>query len=285
MPKRNEDGTPIVQSNTRIIKWSDGTFGLAVGSELFDVDEILNNDADDNGAEEAKETTEGPMDSSKEYLYLLNQKDVDEDGEEDADVNKTMLECISSLKSKLIPRPSSLKSSAHKNFVLQERQRNLKRARIEEFVTFADPEKEKMDRIRNNEDLAKQQTRGGGAPRRSMGGGGGKRRGGRSYADEDEEGYDSVNIRKLKKGVRRNGMDNDDNLDDYGDDGIDSEDEDEWSKRKKTGFEKSRASGRRANDKESSDEEEFEMDEDDDEEIAVRKKASKSAGFFDDDSE
>jgi hypothetical protein len=224
-----------------------------------------------------------------------------EDG--DSQPMGTILECVTSLQSKFIPRPASLKSAAHKNFVLQERSRVIKRAQIQEYVTFVDPEKQKAERIRNKEDLMKQEKRSGG--RRSTSGTAGVNASGRKRygmhraymeggEEEDDELYDSVNIRKLK---RRN-MDDEDM--DYGDDAGMSEEEDAWSKRKKRVFESGRKSSHLTkfdSDEdeemdEGDEEEEFVVDKDEDddnEEMLNRKKQTSSSGqkrqasIFDDD--
>jgi hypothetical protein len=108
---------------------------------------------------------------------------------------------------------------------------------------------------------------------------------------EDDE-YDNVNIRRLKKST----MDEDDM--DYGCDDIQSDD-DEWSKRKKRGFEQSRKNKKttwsknrfdESDESDESNEDEFDDDDDDEEDfISVRKRGTsdsaikRKAGIFDDD--
>jgi RNA polymerase-associated protein LEO1 len=148
----------------------------------------------------------------------------------------------------MIPRPSSLKSEAHKNLTLAVRQRNMKKARIEEHVTQVDPEKEKLERIKNKDDLLKQEARGvsgrRGAGRRSgeynnnnANNNYGNRRPGmnRRYLEsKDDENYDNIDIRQLKRRSQE------DEYLDYGEDsGEDADSGDEaWEKRKTAGFKK-----------------------------------------------
>ena len=80
---------------------------------------------------------------------------------------RTILECQGPITSRLVPRPSSLQSAAHKNLTLAVRQRNMKKARIQEMTTTEDPELEKARKIKANEDLAKQERRKG-SRRRSV---------------------------------------------------------------------------------------------------------------------
>jgi len=296
--KTDKDGTfirdgndkLIKESNAKIIKWSDGSYGLRVGDDLFDMDEFtfqLNKPTSGLKGKKGQGTPtpvsasdaakrKGP--SSKDFLYLTQKAQaVNDDG--GIKPIGTVLECVASIQSKFIPRPASLKSAAHKNFVLKERSRVIKRKQIQEFVTFVDPEKQKAERIRNKDDLMKQEKRSGGG--RS---GGGRRKQGmnRSYMDEDDEHYDTVNIRSLKK---RNM--NDEDMD-YGDDYGDDEEEDVWSKRKKKVFESGRKVGQQ-NDY-SDEDEDLVVDDEDDEEMVSRKKKITTpqkgrASMFDSDSD
>jgi len=272
----------VKESNAKIIKWSDGSYGLRVGDEIFDMDEFTYQLKNPNANKQGnKQKTDVP--TCKDFLYVTQRAQAEEDGE--AKPVGTVLECVASLESKFIPRPASLKSAAHKSFVLKERSRVIQRAQIQEFVTFVDPEKQKAERIRNKDDLMKQEKRSGG--RGSSGGG--KRKAGmrRNYMEDDDEHYDTVNIRSLKK---RN---KDDEDMDYGDDDDNDGDEDEWSKRKKRGFESGRKAARYNSEDEDDDEEEVIMDDDDDDEeeqVVNRKKATpagagqkRNAALFDDD--
>lgn len=280
---RNEKGELVRESNSTIIKWSDGTYGLRVGDEVFDMVEVscsLKKRGESKMQKNANSKDKNVrIPDSKEFMYLTQQARIDEDGE--TKPVGTILECVRSLQSKFKVRPASLTSKAHKKFVLQERRRQVQRAQIQEHVTFVDPEKQKAERIRNKEDLMKQEKRSGG--RRSTGGGGRRRYGmHRAYMEEDDEHYDTVNIRSLK---RRN-----DDMD-YGDDTMMSDEEDEWSKKKKRGFETGRKTSQYLSEEDSEEEEELVLDDEDEDEedIVNRKNASRAGGnkrksaFLDDD--
>lgn len=151
------------ESNARIIKWSDGSYGLRVGKEIFDIDEVP-----------YKGTTTKPKQpaltskvTSKDFIYLTQKASAAtsteyDDGDDDDKPTTTILQAVTSLKSKFIPRPSSLHSEAHRQAALESRSRTMKRAKIAEYVSFEDPEKQKLERIRNKDDLMKQQSRSGG---------------------------------------------------------------------------------------------------------------------------
>jgi len=295
-----ETGKLIKESNASIIKWSDGSFGLRVGNEMFDMDEFsfllnakksnkMNKFKNEQQQQHQQHPINGP--TSKDFLYLTQTASIVPSASQSSSPDPstiTVLQAVKTLRSKFIPRPSSLHSAAHKQFALESKSRTLQRAKIKTHVSFIDPEKQKQERIRHKDDLMKQESRSGGATRRSYGTTP-RRKYNRGYDDDDDGMYDSVNIRRLKKGTM---MDEDDMA--YGDDDMQSDDEDEWSKRKKKGFESqrkktsSRKRGRFEFDEESEDEEEeFDDDDDDDEGISMRKKASvgnkRKAAVFDDD--
>ena len=285
--ERDDSNKLVKESNARIIKWSDGSYGLRIGDEIFDMDEssfLLNAKKQAKG-KGAVVNQGNAKEQSNNFLYLTQKAQMHHVDGTKSDIG-TILQCVTSLKSKFIPRPASLQSAAHKNFALKERSRVIKRAQIQEFVTFVDPEKEKAQRIQNKEDLMKQEKRSGkNSGGYGGGGGGGRRRMGmhRAYMDEDDDGdYDTVNIRNLKK-RSRGGYDEDM---DYGDDDM-SDEEDVWSKRKQKRFESGLKEKHFDDDAEDEEEEFNANDDDDDEEIVTRKKPTstpqKKANIFDDD--
>ena len=323
---RDESGEPVRESNTRVVKWSDGSYTLHVGREVLEVDNL-----DGGVPADHPDASMAGFPGINGYLYVSQKARIrppsrkalerggpssegdDDDEEEDDDDEDapsqpagTVLECVAPIASRLVPRPSSLASEAHRNLTLAVRQRNVKRARIAEIVTEVDPEKEKLARIKGKDDLEKSRARGGrgAGGRRSGGGGGGRRRGMNADYLEDEDDYDGVNIGRLKRQTMRrdhgDGEGGDEEMD-YGDDDDSEEDDEGWmSKKKKTrGAAAARAVGAKAPTKastdysESSDEGEVvfgdDDDDDDDDDAAFVKKrggggsGAKKAVFSDDD--
>jgi len=258
---------PKRESNAKIIQWSDRTWGLMVGNEMFDIDEF-HCFADDKRYTPKKHTGTPIFDmnlekdvtqknlnvNTKEFIYLSKKSDkilptssnID-NGKHSTTTSETVLECFAPLSSKFIPRPASLQSTAHKNFVLAERSRNLKRARIAEHMTFVDPEKEKLERIRSKDDLIKQERRN--SAKRSIINFGRGRRVRSMFAkknvDEDDEAFDSVNISSIKRSMYQyNGIDdfsfnlNENRID---------EGEDEWMKKRRRGFKEERKKKKHTN--------------------------------------
>ncbi|EJK72253.1 hypothetical protein THAOC_06228, partial [Thalassiosira oceanica] len=138
-------------------------------------------------------------------------------------------------------------------------QRNVKRARIAEFVTEHDPEAEKRARIKGTDDLAKSRSR------KGRGGGGGKKRMSKSYMEDDSEDgeYETVNVKKIKKKAFL--ADDDEDLD-YGES---SDEEDEWEEEKKR--RPGRASGRKREEESESEDGEVVFGESDDEDAPTKK--------------
>jgi len=215
--QREEDSDMLVrESNTRLVKWSDGSYTLHVGKEVLEVDNLDSSVPMEKGGGKGggvlpgfqgingylyasqkarirpptKKELEGPVkedDDEAENKAAGGEKNENSDNDNDNDDDEvppptqpggTVLECLGPISSRFAPRPSSLTSSAHRNLTLAVRQRNVKRARIAEIVTDFDPESEKAKRIKSKDDLAKSSRSAArsGAARRSGGGGGGGRR-------------------------------------------------------------------------------------------------------------
>ena len=276
---RDENGDPVRESNTRLVKWSDGSYTLHVGREVLEVDD-LDGSAAAGGAD-------GAFAGPKGYLYVSQKARVTppterelrgppggggDDADDDGPAPEprpagTVLECLGPVASRFAPRPSSLTSEAHRNLTLAVRQRNVKRARIAEFVTEHDPEAEKRARIKGTDDLAKSKSR------KGRGGGGGKKRMTKSYMeDDDSDGeYETINVKKIKKAA-------DDEELDYGES---SDEEDEWEEEKKR---RPGRAGKREDESESEDGEVVFGESSDDEDAPTKKaKSKKSAAVFGDD--
>ena len=303
---RDKAGKLIRESNARFVRWSDGTCTIHIGDEMFDVDQI-----GPPKQQQAAKANEARLPGINGYVYLtqtvqaahvggssaVNGEDgVDDDGGAAAAgggeplpelVGQTLLECQGPVVSKLVVRPSSLSSAAHRNLTLAVRNRNMKKARIAEVVTTEDPELEKQRRTKMKDDIEKQRlrsNRGYSSGRKAYGS---RPSMSKNYleGDDDDEHYDSVNV---GKGMKRRVMGGD-GADDYGTDS--GEEDDEWSRRKMMrgrGGTRSAAGGARRDDP-SSDEAELDFgdDDDDDDDVMVAKagKNRKRAAVVDDDEE
>jgi RNA polymerase-associated protein LEO1 len=259
-----------------LVKWSDGSFTLHIGKEVFDIQNVDSSNSDGftglNG-----------------YVYMsqkatIKTKDEDKDGGDDEEEEEiqnggTVLECIGPVAGRLVAKPSSLQSESHKSLTVAVRQRTVKRAKIAQYMTEEDPEKLKQERIKYNEDAdkLKQRKRASGGGNYRSGGSGGRRPGmNRSYLEaSDDEGYDTVNIRALKKGSASN-YDMDE-MDDYGDESDDDYDQSFVNRNRK------RQRKAAAVEEESDGEEEMVFDDDDEEVVNIHKNKKKSAAVLDDD--
>jgi len=255
--ERDDDDQLIRESNSRIVQWSDGSFTLHIGNEVFDV--------------QTTDSSSGGFAGLNGYVYLSQKATFSGEGTEEETAGGTVLECMAPVTSRFVPKPSSLQSEAHKSLTVAVRQRTIKKALIAEHVTFEDPEKAKAARIRNKEDMDRATARN----QNNRSGGSRYRRPdmSRRYLEEDEDdaNYDTTNIRALKKGNR------DDEMDDYGDDSDDDGLNDTYIKGRK-----------RSRTKDESDEEELGLDDDSDDEQGGLVKAHSSSkrktqAFVDDD--
>lgn len=262
-----EDDSLVRESNTKLVKWSDGSLTLHIGKEAFDIQNV-------------DSSTSNGFAGLNGYAYLSQkatfQNDNDDDEEElqNGKNGGTVLECIGPVASRLVAKPSSLQSESHKSLTIAVRQRTVKRAKIAQYMTEEDPEKLKQERIKYNEDAdkLKQRKRASGGNYRSSHE---RRRPGmnRSYLEaSDDEGYDTTNIRALKKGSASN-YDMDE-MDDYGDESDDDYDQSFVNRNRKR--------QRKSAEEESDDDEEMVFDDDDEEVVNIHKK-KKSAAVLDDD--
>jgi RNA polymerase-associated protein LEO1 len=269
----------IRESNTRLVEWEDGSFTLHVGTEVFNIDM-------------ADSSTPQGFAGLNGYLYLSQSATfqdsaaavTDEEGNETVpEVSAgTVLECMGPMASRMVVRPSSLQSEAHKSLTVGIRQKTIKKARIAEFVTQEDPEKLKQERIKVKDDLEKaafRKNRGAsysgsnsssynrsspGRPRMS-----------REYLEDDRD-FDTTNIKAMKRRTMGGEYDDKDDMDDYGDDS------DEYSDNQEETFRKVRPGGRgnkspaKAAKNAESDEDEVFIGEDEDDEDAPVANAKRS---------
>jgi len=223
---RDEQGKLKRESNSRVVKWSDGSLTLHVGTEVFEFDSFPKRATKSSIKSNCTTDTYNPKFPTQfpgnGYLYLSQKAN----STTDQKPLGTVLECMGPIESKLIPKPS-LRSEAHKNLTLAVRQRNQRGSKIAEYVTQVDPEQLTHDRIKNKEDLMKSR----GTPRtgRSSTARGSRRRPNRKfYRDEDAGNYDTVNIRHMKNGMM------DEEEDDYDNMRVESDSEnDEWNQKKR----------------------------------------------------
>jgi len=260
---RDENNRLIRESNARFVRWSDGSLTLHVNEETFDIEEMKSKPPEEEKEPNNNVETHGIFPGLNGYLYLSQQgAKVSDDTKEE---NATVLQSLGAITSKIIAKPS-IKSEAHRNLTLAVRQKNFKKARIEEFNVIQDPEKEKNKRIKNKDDLFKSENRTSSSynrqSNRSSNSGYNQRR--RNKYSMEERNYDSVNISALKRmnedmmNVEESGVY------DYGSAG--SASDDDWEKKKLLDFKKARKGGRKVVDEEEEEEEEDIQEESDDDE-------------------
>ena len=241
----------VRESNTKLVEWEDGSHTLHIGSECFHVDFVDSSSI---------QTTTNPTTSTSTsfpglngYLYLSQNAtyqtiptDINGDGDDTPAASmitatttkkETILQSMGSIQQRMILRPSSLQSEAHKSLTVGIRQKTIKKARIAEVVTQEDPELIKQQKMKLSYDLEKTNLRkrnsaGYGTNRVGSGGGytGNSRpRMSKGYLEDDED-YDTTNLKDMKRRTMNRYEDDDDDDDDdmrdYGDDDDDDDDDD-----------------------------------------------------------
>jgi RNA polymerase-associated protein LEO1 len=243
----NDDGSSLIrESNTRLVEWEDGSHTLHIGSECFHVD-FVDSSIQTTNPKNPNTTTSFP--GLNGYLYLSQNATYETptttNGDENDNDNhpvmipkttkETILQSMGSIQQRMILRPSSLQSEAHKSLTVGIRQKTIKKARIAEVVTQEDPELIKQQKMKLSQDLEKSNLR-----KRSSGGmygtnrasgysGGSSRpRMSKGYLEEDDEDYDTTNLKDMKRRTMNRYEDDDDDEDDdmldYGDDDDDDDD-------------------------------------------------------------
>ena len=167
--ERDEGGNPIMESNARMVRWSDGSMQLMVGAEVFDVEATLHKDGVLN-------------------QYLFNQQ-TDQDGD-------TVLQCSSKLHGRLSFKPSSLTSAAHRELATRIRSKHMRTKKVQEIHTTANPEVAKAkreqslgDKIRKKEQKKRR--------REHEGSGGAGRRMNKRFLEEGQEEDEEEQLERM----------------------------------------------------------------------------------------
>ncbi|ORY78084.1 Leo1-like protein-domain-containing protein [Leucosporidium creatinivorum] len=188
---KDELGDFIKQSNSRIVRWSDGSLSLQVGSELFDISLSLDHSAVlsstgptlpvlpslSSGASGLSSST---FDQNRGHglTYLTAKHDYTE-----------LIEAQASVHGTLTFRPTTLQSNTHRRLASSIANRNVKgRATKIAALPDIDPEKRKAEREKAELDKAKK------AKRDAAKSAGGRKKGAKratrmiGYSDEEDDG-------------------------------------------------------------------------------------------------
>merc|ERR1719471_2365202 len=151
----DKEGNPTKESNARIVKWSDGSYSLHLGSEIFDVHKQ-------------------PLQSDFNHLFIRQ---------------GTGLQGQAVFRTKLSFRPHSTDSQTHKKMTLSMADRSSKANQIKVIsMVGVDPDVNRWQRIKSEESALRQSLRSDGKKRVPMKGGklsGGYLEGGGGDSDDD----------------------------------------------------------------------------------------------------
>ncbi|KAG2011694.1 RNA polymerase-associated protein LEO1 [Coprinopsis cinerea AmutBmut pab1-1] len=300
---KDENGRDVQQSNSRIIRWSDGSLSLRLGKELFDISKSIDTSAGlprQLGGSQPSTQSQTPLGKNQGLTYLVAQHK-----------RSQVLQAEAVITGNMTLRPTSMQSETHRMLVRAVGQKHNKVARLKmaDDPTM-DPEREKMELVKQSNKKSKKREYDDGL------GGGRRRKYTRRTADRDvwsddeddfahvfgsdDDNEDGSSPRKAKRKAddERGGYQEDDFL--VADD---SEEEDSgYSKKKRRSgndYEedpldkldaKIEAQERGRGDADSDDDKamDVESEEDDDEDVPVRRHTSsgrRKAINFDDDEE
>ncbi|KAK4057551.1 Paf1 complex component [Microbotryomycetes sp. JL221] len=134
---------PKKQSNSRIVRWSDGTYSLQLGAELFDITMAVDRSASQtNGANPVPQPTSDinisshSSDSAHSLTFLTSQHEY-----------TGLIEAQASVYGTLSFRPTTLQSSTHRRLAGSIAARNVKGRAVRRLdIPSADPERLKAER-------------------------------------------------------------------------------------------------------------------------------------------
>jgi len=196
----DENGSPIIESNSRFVQWSDGSIQLLIGDEVFDVFQ---------------------QNSSNQLLFAMTEDHHDEPN--------TCMVSQGLIKTDMSIRPTSIESVAHREMEFKVKSRMIKQAKVKQFQTKIAPEKAQEQRLRAKDatfaTMRKQRQKSNEQNRRSLG------RWTQDYLegeedDEREKGKDSV--RRLKEKMMQ-ADEFDDEGEEFSDIDVEEEEEEEDS--------------------------------------------------------
>lgn len=187
--ERDEKGEPIRETNTRLVKWSDGSLQLLIGEEVFDA-------------------AEHKVQNSYMFSRQITQ-------------STSCLECQGKLGQKLVFKPSSADSRAHRSLALAIRSRAPKTSRIMSYSETMDPEKSNVGGGRPDGDARKREKRRFRGYRGRNGDGSKRPNMSRSYLEDGVE-YDETGIKSLKADTRSGRYDEKYNFSDTSSEGEDN---------------------------------------------------------------
>jgi RNA polymerase-associated protein LEO1 len=187
------DGQPVKQSNTRIIRWSDGSLSLQLGpsSNLFDI--VSSSSHVHKPLHPSNPTTSQAPAHPTTYIVAHHQE-------------AELLQSEGPITAKLTLVPANLKGDMHQKLAKSVKNRNEKGSRLKiwdetTMTAVMGDDGSKPAKAKRAKKPPGSQGAGGG--RRSGGGGGGRRRGGKrsgSISSEDESEDDEELEERRRKG-------------------------------------------------------------------------------------
>lgn len=190
------------QSNSRIIRWSDGSLSLRLGKELFDINQTIDTSGgvirqSIGGSQAASQTTSPSQSSglkSQGLTYLVAQHKRSE-----------VLQAEAVITGYMTLRPTGMQSETHRMLVRAVGQKHSKVARLRMVPDpTMDPEREKQELLRLSARKFKKKTDDAGfGARRKRNSGQRKRSGHDVWTDDEEPEYEGSEDEEDGRGAKR----------------------------------------------------------------------------------
>jgi len=170
--ERDKEGQPVIQSNARMVKWSDGSYSLHLGNEIFDVHKQ-------------------PLQSDFNHLFIRQ---------------GTGLQGQAVFRTKLSFRPHSVDSHTHKKMTLSMADRSTKSNQIKVISHVGhNPDEGRWERIRKEEQGLREALRKDASKKRVKEKGASQGLSGGYLEDEDDDEEGAVSIAKIKAKYKSGG--------------------------------------------------------------------------------
>ncbi|KAJ8094653.1 Paf1 complex component [Marasmius tenuissimus] len=178
---KDQAGNDVRQSNSRIVRWSDGTLSLRLGKELFDITKSVdtagavprNLGVPPSSQQQSQSQIPSALPKSQGLTYLVAQHK-----------RSQVLQAEAVITGHMSLRPTGMQSETHRMLVRAVGQKHNKVARLRMAPDpQVDPEREKMELVKQSAKKSKQRSSFGGTPRKRRS----QRRNLDDWSDEDDE--------------------------------------------------------------------------------------------------
>lgn len=139
-----EDGQTVQQSNSRIVKWNDGSYSMQIGNDFYDINQNIDSNIQKQKEDLGEEDKKTPI-NPKLYAFVQH-------------TNNGIIMGDSSITGNMTFLPPSLASNAHKRYASTVNDKHFKAAKlklVDKETEQIDPERELLKRMEDDKKTAK----------------------------------------------------------------------------------------------------------------------------------